>query len=121
MLTRRGQGSLEYLVVSGVALLLVVVSGFFVWESGFLNPEVPRGKMGFYGVEPMDWGASLEDDKVYVVLVNDLDEPVTVDRVGVSLTPRTSCDNETVGVELDPGEQHTVELNCSFSSSGVVL
>jgi len=121
MFSRRGQGSLEYMVVSGIALLLVVVLGFFVWESGFLEPEVPRGKMGFYGVEPTDWGASLDDDLIYITLVNDLDEPVHLDNASITLSGGVVCTGKSLNIDLMPGAKYAVDLDCGFSSSGINL
>jgi len=68
----RGQSALEYMMTYGWAILVVIIIGVVVWQTGLLNlgENVTPGKRGFSQISPSDWRLKT-DGSFKVIIQND--------------------------------------------------
>lgn len=107
----RGQATMEYLATYGWAVLIIVVIGVVIWQSGVLSvgKSIPPGKSGFSQVRPLDWKAQASGT-TEVTVVNNAGTKVTL--TGVS---STYCTGGSASGDLLPGQSTPLTLTgCSF-------
>ena len=77
---RRGQSSVEYMMTYGIGLLIVLVIGVVVWQSGFFDEtkDVTPDSRGFTQVVPSDWFMDMYGN-LNVSIRNDAGDDVKID------------------------------------------
>lgn len=100
---------MEYLATYGWAVLIVVVIGAVIWQSGVLSigKNVTPGKTGFSQVRPYDWVALKAGSTVDVNISVMNDAGTKVRLTGAS---SDSCAGGSASGDLLPGASAVVEL-----------
>lgn len=73
-MNKRGQAALEYMMTYGWAILVILIVGVFIWQSGIISqPNPPPGCRGFSQIVPLDTKLSVSGSTgtLLVVLSND--------------------------------------------------
>ncbi len=107
----KGQSSIEYLATYGWVILVVVVVGVVIWQSGILSmqKQIAPGKSGFSQVRPFDWVAQDTGD-VNMEVINDAGTKLTI--TGVS---GAGCGGGVGSGDVLPGGTSSLSLSgCSF-------
>jgi len=114
----KGSSAFEYLMSYGWAIIVVLIVGFFVWESGVLNPPPPQGMSGFSRITIIDWKAST-DDNLDLVVMNDANIPVVLTDIDANIGD-IQCERESsTEKRLSPGETWKVTLKCPKPGIGI--
>ncbi|MBU0761647.1 MAG: hypothetical protein KKD39_01365, partial [Candidatus Altiarchaeota archaeon] len=94
----RGQGSLEYVMNYSWVILLVLIVGIVLSESGVLSSGTSAGTFsGFAKVRPQLSGVSLDKNGNFQgVFTNGLGQLITVTTVGMSVSNGGECSNYAV-------------------------
>ncbi|OYT54141.1 MAG: hypothetical protein B6U72_03665 [Candidatus Altiarchaeales archaeon ex4484_2] len=114
----KGQASLEYMIVAGLVIVVVIIGSILVWESGILErPSGDKGKAGFSEVDLADWALYLgATDQIAVKLVNRGADDVQID--GVVFTVKgVTCSDSSSSV-IPSGKTEVRSLSCGGGLSG---
>lgn len=119
---RRGQSSLEYIIVASFVVIAITTVSFLMWQSGVLDPShTNRGSTGFSQVNVQDWALFLEpNEEVGLVLVNEGGNSINVTKVSATIGNISQCSDTGKSV-LVPGARETRELNCNQPVSGYTI
>ncbi len=114
----KGQASLEYMIVAGLVIIVVIIGSILVWESGILERwGGDRGKAGFSEVDLEDWALYLgATDQFVVKLVNRGGDDVQIDGV-VFIVKDVTCSDLSPSI-LPSGKTEVRSLPCSSGLSG---
>ncbi|MEA1925092.1 MAG: PKD domain-containing protein [Candidatus Altiarchaeota archaeon] len=114
----KGQISLEYMIVAGLVVVVVIIGSILVWESGILEqPGGDKGKTGFSEVDLEDWALYLgTTDQIAVKLVNMGADDVQIDEV-VFTVKDVTCTDSSHSV-LPSGKTEVRSLSCGGGLSG---
>ena len=109
----KGQASLEYMIVAGLVIVVVILGSIIVWESGILErPHGEKGKVGFSEVDLEDWALYLgTTDKLAIKLVNRGADDVQIGGV-VFEVKGVTCSDSSSSV-LPSGKMEVRSLSCS--------
>jgi hypothetical protein len=115
---RSGQAAMEYLATYGWAVLIVVVIGAVIWQSGILSlgKNVAPGKSGFSQIRPVDWVAKITGPTVNVDITVINDASTKLRLTGASSPECTGT--PAYAVDLLPGQTYLVTITgCSFAGN----
>lgn len=106
----RAQASMEYLATYGWAVLVVVVIGAVIWQSGILSigKNVAPGKSGFSQIRPMDWVAKITGPAVSINITVINDASTKLQLTGAASADCTGSSSLTT--DLLPGQTAVVSL-----------
>ncbi len=105
----KGQGAMEYLMTYGWAILIVIIVGIVLWQSGVFGTQ-SSGISGFNGGIAVTDASVGTDDQLSVYLQNVAGE--TLKNVNISSTDCAALSTFT----LATGKSTTKTLNCSTSN-----
>jgi len=116
-----GQTSLEYLLVAGFTIVVVVIGMMLVWQSGILVPEHQRkGKIGFSDVMVVEWAAYHNSELLALNLENNLPDTVIIFDIR-AIMDRVNCTYTGSPITLKPSGKVMVGLNCSDLSVRYII
>lgn len=100
---------MEYLATYGWAVLIVVVIGAVIWQSGVLSigKNVTPGKSGFSQVRPYDW-VVIKDGVTADVNISVMNDAGT--KVSLTGASADECSGGAASGDLLPGGSTIVEL-----------
>lgn len=87
MITKKGQGAMEYLMTYGWAILVVIIVGVVLWQMGIFNPSggTAPGMSGFGSIRPNEWACNAGTNAVNLVVVNTVGQGITLDDTTTTL------------------------------------
>jgi len=113
----KGSSAFEYLMSYGWVITIILIVGFFVWQSGILNPPPPTGMSGFSRITIIDWKASTEDN-LDLIVMNGANIPVVLTDINADIGD-IHCERMfSIPKRLSPGETWKVELMCPKPPTG---
>ena len=110
---RKGQGAMEYVMVYGWAIMVVIVAGVALWYMGVFNLGVtPKNFKGFEPLKPLSW-AVYSDGSASIIMVSAETTIITITDVG------GDCDfnlpNET---HISPGGRFQITADAGDCDTG---
>ncbi len=109
---RGGQSSLEFLVTSGLVVLVITIAVVVVWQTGVLRPaSCDKFKTAFSQVVPVDWAAYSGSNVLVLRVENRAGYAVNVTDASADVGD-VMCVS-ALGEVMEPGDGAHIILNCS--------
>jgi len=122
---KKAQGSLEFMMTYGWAILIILIIVVVAWQWGFFNPRgvVKPGSSGFWGVKPDDFSYT-SSGALDLSLVNGVGGDVNITRVevkggGVTYTDTTPGSHMGGDAGISSGGRRTWGVSGELPGGGI--
>ncbi len=110
---RKSQVSLEYLVIYGFGIVVIVFSLVLAWQSGIFTKisTENKGIGGFSQIIVKDFNAKARENSLNLTVKNNAPDSVRLMEINATIEYKVKCNSSNV-MDLAPGAKIITELNC---------